>query len=95
MVKVKEFEVWAEKYRPKTFGEIINQKHVIERVKAFVKDKNIPHMLFAGPAGTGKTTTALVIARSLYGENWRQNILSLNASDARGCLLYTSPSPRD
>lgn len=84
MVKVKEFEVWAEKYRPKTFGEIINQKHVIERVKAFVKDKNIPHMLFAGPAGTGKTTTALVIARSLYGENWRQNILSLNASDARG-----------
>ncbi len=79
-----EFEIWAEKYRPKTFDEIINQEHVIERVKSFVEEKNLPHMLFAGPAGTGKTTTALVIARTLYGEGWRQNVLELNASDARG-----------
>ncbi len=82
--KVESFEIWAEKYRPKTFEEIINQEHVVDRVRAFVKEKNIPHMLFAGPAGTGKTTTALVIARSLYGETWKQNILELNASDARG-----------
>jgi len=47
----KEFEVWAEKYRPKTFDEIINQENTVERVKAFAKSKNIPHMLFAGPAG--------------------------------------------
>ncbi|OYT42261.1 MAG: Replication factor C small subunit [Candidatus Aenigmarchaeota archaeon ex4484_224] len=79
-----ELEIWAEKYRPKKFEEIINQEHVISRVKAFVEEKNIPHLLFAGPAGTGKTTTALVIARSLYGEHWRQNVLELNASDARG-----------
>ncbi len=86
MTKKKEerFEIWAEKYRPKKFSEIINQEHVISRVKAFVEEKNIPHMLFAGPAGTGKTTTALVIARSLYGDAWRQNILELNASDSRG-----------
>ncbi|MGC9059428.1 MAG: replication factor C small subunit [Candidatus Aenigmatarchaeota archaeon] len=76
----KEFEVWAEKYRPKTFDEIINQENAVERVKAFAKSKNIPHMLFAGPAGTGKTTLALVLARELYGENWRQNVLQLNAS---------------
>ena len=73
-------EIWAEKYRPKKFGEIINQKHAVERVKAFAEAKNIPHMLFAGPAGTGKTTLSLVLARELYGENWRQNVLELNAS---------------
>lgn len=76
--------VWAEKYRPTRLSEVINQKHIIERIKAFVKEKNIPHMLFAGPAGTGKTTVALCIAYELYGKNWRQNILSTNASDERG-----------
>lgn len=78
------FQIWTEKYRPRELGEIINQKHVIERLKAFVKEKNIPHMLFAGPAGCGKTASAFAIAYELYGDNWRQNILSLNASDERG-----------
>jgi replication factor C small subunit len=79
-----ELTVWAEKYRPKKLSEVINQKHIVERVKAFIKEKNIPHMLFAGPAGTGKTTVALCIAHELYGKEWRRNILELNASDARG-----------
>jgi len=74
------FEVWTEKYRPKTFEDIVGQDHVIKRIKAFVEKKALPHLLFAGPAGTGKTTTALVIARKLYGKNWRQNVLELNAS---------------
>ncbi len=77
-------EVWAEKYRPEKLGDVINQEHVVSRVKAFIKEKNIPHMLFAGPAGTGKTTLALVIARELYGKHWKQNVLELNASDERG-----------
>ncbi|HDJ96743.1 MAG TPA: AAA family ATPase, partial [Candidatus Aenigmarchaeota archaeon] len=85
-----ELEVWAEKYRPKTFDDIINQEHVVKRLKAFVKEKNIPHMLFAGPAGTGKTTSALVLARELYGNAWRQNVYELNASDARGIDVIRS-----
>jgi len=76
--------IYAEKYRPEKLSEVINQKHVVERVKAFVKERNIPHMLFAGPAGTGKTTVGLCIAHELYGKNWRANVLELNASDARG-----------
>lgn len=79
-----ELAVWAEKYRPTKLSEVINQKHVVERIKAFVKEKNIPHMLFAGPPGSGKTTVALCIAHELYGKNWRQNVLETNASDARG-----------
>lgn len=77
-------QVWAEQYRPEKLGGVINQKHAVERMKAFVKEKNIPHMLFAGPAGTGKTTVALCVAHELYGKTWRQNVLELNASDSRG-----------
>lgn len=76
--------VWAEVYRPKTLRELINQKHVVERIKAFVKEKNIPHMLFSGPSGVGKTATALSLAHDLYGRNWKQNVLELNASNERG-----------
>lgn len=77
-------EIWSEKYRPLKLSEVINQKHVVERIKAFVKEKNIPNMLFTGPAGTGKTTVALAIAHELYGKEWRTNTLEKNASDERG-----------
>lgn len=77
-------EVWTEKYRPKKLGDVINQEHVVDRLKAWVKQGNIPNMLFAGPAGVGKTTVALCLAKELYGENWRQNFQETNASDERG-----------
>ncbi len=76
----KEFEIWAEKYRPSRVDDLIDQEHVKERVKIFLKEKNLPHMLFAGPPGTGKTTLALIIAKELYGEQWKANVLELNAS---------------
>jgi len=79
-----EFEVWAEKYRPKSLKEVINQRHVVSRLKAFVKEKNIPHCLFAGRAGIGKTASALALANDLYGKGWKANVLELNASDERG-----------
>jgi replication factor C small subunit len=77
-------EVWTEKYRPKKFEEVIGQEEIIKRVKSLVNSMNIPHLLFAGPAGTGKSTLALVVVRQLFGNAWRDNYLELNASDERG-----------
>ena len=77
-------EVWTEKYRPQKLSEIHGQEQITNRLQAFVKNKNMPHLLFAGPAGVGKTTAAIAISRELYGETWRDNILELNASDERG-----------
>ena len=79
-----EYSLWTEKYRPETFAEVKGQKDIVKRIKAFVENKNMPHVLFAGPAGIGKTTLSLVIVKQLYGESWRENFLELNASDERG-----------
>jgi len=76
--------IWTEKYRPKTFKEFKGQEKIIERVKAMVEQQNINNFMFTGPAGVGKSTLALIIARKLFGETWRQNFLELNASDERG-----------
>src|SRR3989338_4019510 len=79
-----ESSIWTEKYRPETFSEIRGQKDIVKRIKAFVESKNMPHLLFTGPAGVGKTTMSLVVARQLFGNEWHQNFLELNASDERG-----------
>jgi replication factor C small subunit len=76
--------MWAEKYRPKTLDDMVNQKEIVERLKSFVKSRNVPHCIFAGPPGTGKTTAALCLARDLYGDAYREHIMELNASDERG-----------
>ncbi|MFX1501905.1 MAG: AAA family ATPase [Promethearchaeota archaeon] len=73
---------WVEKYRPRTFDEIVSQSIAINNLKNFVKTTNIPHLILTGPAGTGKTSTALIIARHfLKEEELDTNILELNASD--------------
>ncbi len=77
-------EIWTEKYRPKTISEIKGQKTIVERAKSFVKKQNLPHLLFAGPPGTGKTTLSLAISRELFGKERKGNFLELNASDERG-----------
>ncbi len=76
--------LWTEKYRPSDFSDIKGQKEIVKRVKAFVDQQNLPHLLFAGPAGVGKSTLAIIIAKKLFGAQWRQNFLELNASDTRG-----------
>jgi len=77
-------DVWVEKYRPRKLHEVVGQKHIVERLSAYVKTRSMPHMLFAGPAGSGKTTCAIALARELYGDGWRDNLIELNASDERG-----------
>lgn len=82
--------LWAEKYRPRTLDEIVNQVEVVVRLKKFVEEKNMPHLLFAGPPGTGKTTSAHCLAHDLYGPNYQQYMLELNASDERGIDVIRS-----
>jgi len=77
-------EMWTEKYRPQTLLEVKGQDEVISRLRAFITTKNMPHLLFSGPAGVGKTSAAIALARDLFGENWRDSVLELNASDERG-----------
>jgi len=77
-------EIWTEKYRPSTFVDLVGQEDVIKRVEALTNSLNIPHLLFAGPAGTGKSTLALIVVKELFKENWKENYLELNASDERG-----------
>ena len=79
-----EHAIWTEKYRPAKFSEVKGQKEIVKRVEAFVRQKNMPHLLFSGPAGVGKTTLALVVARQLFGDSWHENLMELNASDERG-----------
>jgi len=76
--------IWTEKYRPSKFLELVGQDNTVKRVEALTNSMNIPHMLFAGPAGTGKSTLALIVVKELYKENWKENYLELNASDERG-----------
>jgi len=77
---------WVEKYRPKSLDEIVNQEEVVSSLKNILQTKAVPHMLFAGPPGVGKTATAHAFARDLFGPNYIENgyFLEINASDERG-----------
>ena len=75
---------WVEKYRPETLDEVYGQNEVITTVRKFVDEGKLPHLLFYGPPGTGKTSTIVALAREIYGKNYSNMVLELNASDDRG-----------
>ncbi|MFB6270722.1 MAG: AAA family ATPase, partial [Halobacterium sp.] len=77
-------EIWVEKYRPERLEDIVGHPSITDRLESYVARDDLPHLLFAGPAGTGKTASSVAIAKELYGDDWRENFLELNASDERG-----------
>jgi len=77
-------EIWTEKYRPKRLEDVIGQQQIVKRLISYVKSCNLPHLLFSGPPGVGKTACAVALAREMYGDTWQSNFTELNASDERG-----------
>jgi len=77
-------EVWIEKYRPERLADVKGHEEIVPRLQRYVSCGELPHLMFSGPAGVGKTASSVAIAREVYGEDWRENFLELNASDQRG-----------
>jgi len=76
--------IWIEKYRPQKLSDIVGQEEIVERLSSYVRSGNLPHLLFTGSAGVGKTTAAVALAREFFGDTWQMNFRELNASDERG-----------
>ena len=77
--------MWVEKYRPKKISESVGQKEIIGSLTSLLKNQaEMPHLLFSGSAGVGKTTTAMCLSRETLGDRWKDYTLELNASDERG-----------
>jgi DNA polymerase III delta prime subunit len=74
----------VEKYRPVFLDDIVGNTETIERLKIIAREGNMPHMIISGMPGIGKTTSVLCLARQLLGDNYKEAVLELNASDERG-----------
>lgn len=76
--------LWVEKYRPESLEDIVGHESVVTRLKSYEDDPEMPHMLFAGKQGIGKTACITALAKGIYGDDWRNNFMEINASDDRG-----------
>ena len=76
-------ELWVEKHRPHSVQDIRGQPSIVQRLAAYAQTTDFPHLLFAGPPGTGKTTAAMALTRDVFGTQYRENLLEMNESDER------------
>ena len=76
---------WTDKYRPNNLSEVVHQDDVVKMLGNVLETGNLPHLLFFGFPGTGKTSCILAIARQLFGpKKFSERVIELNASDERG-----------
>lgn len=75
---------WFEKYRPSSLHELVAHEDIIRTLERMMERRQLPHMLLHGPPGTGKTSTIIALAKTMYQDRYKSMTLELNASDARG-----------
>ncbi|KAJ3275504.1 replication factor C subunit 4 [Terramyces sp. JEL0728] len=75
---------WIEKYRPKLLHDIVGNEETVQRLSVIAKDGNMPNLIISGAPGIGKTTSILCLAHELLGDNYKEAVLEMNASDERG-----------
>lgn len=75
---------FTEKYRPESLDDVVGNEESVNKLKGWLEDDSVPHVLLQGPAGTGKTASIVAFAKEKYGDDWRSNLIQMNASDDRG-----------
>lgn len=75
---------WIEKFRPSKMDDIISQKNNINILKTLITNRIMPHMIFSGSSGTGKTSTIMTCIKELYGPSYNTMTMIINASEERG-----------
>lgn len=75
---------WIEKYRPSTLDQIISQNIIVETLNNFIANNELPHLLFHGPPGTGKSSVVIAVAKELYKDKFDVMTMEINASEERG-----------
>jgi replication factor C subunit 2/4 len=81
---------FVEKYRPRTLDDVVGNEETLQRLRSIAIDGNMPNLILCGPPGTGKTTSVHALARQLLGSAYKDAVLELNASDARGIDVRTT-----